>query len=76
MKTNLTRLQQANASLSKVQTEMKKALSELFPNDAKIQVQKHNVDGDVVMVFLSNDVCITMHVQNLSQALTRKEAQL
>lgn len=57
----------ANASLAKVQSEMQKALAAIFQSSSTVQVQKHHHQDETIMVFISDDVCVTMNVQQMKK---------
>lgn len=70
MKTTLSRPQSGNVPLSKVQKTISAALGGLFEENT-VYCENHFSDNEAVVVMMSNGVCVTLHVQEVSESLQK-----
>lgn len=70
MKTNLSRPQSGNVSLSKVQKTISAALGGLFENNT-VYCENHFQDDEAVIVMMANGVVATLHVQEMASGLQK-----
>lgn len=63
---NFTPAQKATVPVHLVQSELVKALSELF-GSSKIEVQKEFIDTDLILTMTANGICATLHIQESTE---------